>query len=688
MRGPMRAHALLLWAMAALVALGVAAPEAQAADTLQDRSVITYEVVPSKHVIHVTEVISLENRKPGTTTHKTCTAYGVDVYGYPYSYRYDCGYTTSYYYYRWMEYVQNDAVHLKAKADRGSATIRKVGKKGKDGWKKVIINHSPLYYGKSRTLTLQYDLPAAGPRATGKRKATWTRASFCAFGPGSDRGRVRIVAPAGFSFLGASAMTQSTKYGKVVLASKELTRKPWQFRACVDGVNPDGVTTTKVTTSAGEVTVVAWKGDRTWSAPVVSAVTEDLSEVAELLGARSTDVPLTIKEGETGSSRDPTTGELRLSQFVTSRQVATDAVVSTWFDRTTFLSDWIKMGYIRWAEATAGVTDLPCTDPGPPPAANAQLRGWTMGDPVAGVDNQGTDLGGWRAQASCFIVKSVNDAIGMERTSAVLATLRRGADAFDPEASRTSRIPSWRDWLDVVTEVGLRPSEADPMLAAELLKRFGVPADGTDVDQHEGARAAYHSLAELAGGTVPAPVLEALRAWDDEAATSLASTAIQAWQRADSVPAIVAGVAPADGVVQRAVLDAASAEELDQALVLADRQVAAATTAAEALAANSAPLDVLQQIGLLGASLPDDASLITAVTDADPVGAVAAAEAIASARAGMREGGIVRAGTGLAVVTLLVVAVASTALLRRRGRRHAVASASGPAGPEEPPHDA
>ena len=197
--------ALLLAVVAGSI---VASPVAAAGpDRFKDLFVATYELQPSRGVIHVTINYRI-------TIHRQ-----------------------NYYYFGAERYIEHDATNLKVKPSSGTASIRFLKKTSGD-WRLVRIDYSRLYDGQSRQFTISYDLPAGGPRSTAERRAGYAWADFCAAGFGGDEGEVRVVMPAGFAVVPTRSMRSTVKGGKRTWTSGHLKSKPWQFYGCFEGSDP------------------------------------------------------------------------------------------------------------------------------------------------------------------------------------------------------------------------------------------------------------------------------------------------------------------------------------------------------------------------------------------------------------------------------------------------------------------
>lgn len=654
---------LLAMAVLAVGAVGLATPPpaaAAASDQLRTNASVTYQLVPSRHVVHVTVRATLTNKKPSTSSSRSCTGQAFDPWYGWYTYSTTCTYRTSYYYYSSSFYVEDDAKALKATADSGSVKVKLAAPKA--GWREARFTYSPIYFGKTRTITYSYDLPASGPRGTTERRAGAATAKFCVYGPGSDTGEVRVAMPAGYAIEGNTALKPLTTSGSTwTWTSGRLTSKPWNWSTCFDASNPQAVTSTPVTDAGPIGTIHAWSDDPVW-ASAASGAAADAAKLEAVLGAGVDGDGITLAEAGAVDAPynpfDPTAKTLTLSENVTQPAAFDDALADIWFPPTTFAPGWLRTGYVRWAEAKAGIAGASCTKP----SGSVSLEPWSAS--VAGG-------GGDQANAACWIISQVADAIGLDRMRTTLATIRDGRApwAADPTARRAATILSWDDWLDIVTAQGLIPAQADVNLAADLLTEYGVatPADGL-ADRAKALRG-YLDLQTSTGGRAPSLILDAIANWDFAAANRAVDAARRAWAGASSVPTILAGATVSDGPVEKAVAAAHSQADLDAAAALADQQVALARRVADSLAAEAAPRDAVAQIGLLGTSLPDDAVAVRAVTEVDAAAANGAADQIMSAISGAHDAGVQRIAVGVSLAAVLLLGGVTWMVLRRRHPR-------------------
>ncbi len=230
-----------------------------ATDQLRDVGRTTYELLPGRHLVHVTITLSLTNKAPNTSRRHSCTQYVFDPYVGYIPYTTTCTTQTYYWYDGYWLWVEKDAKSLKVSADSGSASV-KLGKRS-GNYRRADIKFSNLYYRRTRHLTLSYDLVAGGPRSAATRRAGSGYASFCTAGPGTDNGSTRVIVPTGFQMSPSGSMS-TTVAGRRTIFSTPPMAKPWTFYACFTGSNDTADVVPKVPGADGRtVTIQAWRDD-------------------------------------------------------------------------------------------------------------------------------------------------------------------------------------------------------------------------------------------------------------------------------------------------------------------------------------------------------------------------------------------------------------------------------------------
>ena len=668
--------ALVVAGVAVSIAIGGARPASAATDQLRDSAVTTYTLQPDRRAVHVSTAFTLTNRAPSRSRSHSCTQYYFDPYQGYVPYTTTCRTRTDYYYDRYDLWTEPDATNLRVKANTGSASVKRSATRG--DWRKTTINFSRLFYGKTRKLTLTYDLPAGGPRSTAERRVGYGFAKFCAAGPGTDTGALRVVVPAGFEMTVDDPM-QATTSGGLRTYSTGTLKQPWKFFTCFSGTNDDGYVTTPVTTSAGDtVTVEAWQDDPTWSKAVASAVERGLPALTTLLGPLGDSSSMTIREEVAGGlwadTYDAAGGRLRLSESVAAEPVVTHRLATLWFDDV-LAAPWLRDGYASWAEHEAGISDAPCDRPGPfPGPGEPNLAVWI--DAAPGASEADKAKTAYQQQAACFVVSSIADAMGPDRMRETLEAMRERTVDYPfggapPEPPGIAGRVEWRAWLDAVTEGGLAPAGADAALAADLVGTHALPSSSDTLTRYALIHDRYRQLVELNGVPAPEAVLVPLRSWRFDEAEPAITAAIGALETSAEVEARLAGADVSDGPVAQAVRAAMSSDDLGSASALAKAQLAMAEDVAGALGILDSPRDVLQTVGLVGAELPSPDAAVAAVERADGPAATAISNQIRTTIGAARDVGLQRVAIAFGTLAAITIAgLAISAFVRRRRRRN------------------
>lgn len=658
---------LVAGAMFVVAALGSAATPVAAADQLQDTAIATYELRPDRGVVHVTTVFTLTNRAPGTSKHWDCSYIALDPYGNTYLVKSTCTRRTTYYYDGYDFWLERDATRFRVTADSGSVSLHPSKRKG--NWRVVQLHFSKLQYGKTRKVTLTYDLPAGGPRSTNQRRAGYVYSTFCASGPGSDRGRLKVVMPAGFVMAVSERIGSTTAKGTTTYDSGPMQKDPWKLYPCFEGENRDGFASASFPLADGHTAKVeSWKEDRAWAAAVSGAVASDLPAMMALVGAPPIGSDLTIRERRAGlpTIDNPTTHTHQISEALATRAAVTDDLAHLWLSSSDVRGEWLVEGYAAWIAHQAGVSQATCDKPGALPTSRQELDQWTR--IRSGSSQIDRDNLAYQRQAACYVMAQVAAAIGTERMAETLHALQDRRDPWHPtDTPQGAAQPTWRTWADTITEYGYRPASADPSGLSALLVDYGVEDDPLTMAAHDEAHAAYHELATLIG-EAPAPkaVIDALAQWDFAAANRAIAAATAAWKDTATVGAVLPSIDVANSEIRLAVSNAASVADLEAAAGKAATQASDASAVADALAVQDAAVDPLQRLGLIGTTLPSAATLIDAVAHSDSATATSGAALISSSVGAARDVGLQRA---IAAVAAVIVLIAAGWFVRRVRRR-------------------
>lgn len=681
---------LLLAPALLLPPLVAPAPARAADDQVSEVAATTYELLPDEGLIRVTIDLRVANRTPDRTERYACTTTEI-VAGYgPVTVQGTCSRTIRYYVNRTRLAVEDVARSLRATVDGRPATIHRGASSG--GYRVVRVDLPATYYGQARRVRLTYGIRGGKPRS-----ASWTRAgrayaSFCIVANGPDGGSVRAIVPAGFE-----VTTSGGRLERVVAGSKAIYRSgdladPFDFWACLEGVNPAGYARTEVVASdTPRITLEAWPEDREWASGVTGALRMAVPRLEQVTGfSLAPRGGITVREaaqqelGDYAGWFDPDTALIRLSEFYDPGTVAHE-LSHAWFNDALFDETWLSEGNAGWIEAASGIApEDVCADPGlAPGGSRPELRDWRYLGPRATAEELAVVA--FNYAASCWVVTRVVAAISPARYRAVLDAADRGIRLYPEADAPEGGAVDWRRWLDLVDIFGFEQVGAqDPDLASDLLLEYGVAIDAAELDRRSAARARYADVREAAGDWALPPAIDRpMAAWEFQAATKAMDAAVVALVARDAAQEKAGDLRLPLGAVRVAFESAARVDDLDSAAALAIRQGEVAAEVLAARATTSAERDLEAQVGLLGE--PDPAGPVAAAAAALEGGDLEqasrlVADAVTAIEAAPERGRsrlmTAAAGTAAALALLLVLTVSAIVLRRRRRATRGAAAAN------------
>jgi hypothetical protein len=666
-----------------LVAAGLLAATpsvASAANGLTDTGTTTYTLDPVDGVIHVVADIRLVNTRPNSG-----------------------GY---YFYYDSTSlWVEAEATGIRITSSSGSVTVTK---RTLDGhFRRLDLSFSSLFYGQTRTLHVTYTIPGGKPRSTTETRALKAYADFCVIPQGNDSGVVRVRMPAAYvTDVTGSSMT-STVSGTTRIYSSGTISDPAAWWACLEGVNDSGYSAAEVSTQDGEKVILdSWPEDTAWASGVRDALTADLPALVHLVG-RPIAGPrsLVIKESATGNEYagfyDDTTNTITVGEDYLQPNLVAHELAHAWFNDFVFSETWLSEGYAEWAARTVDPSQGACSQPATPTGANPDLADWRYINPKSTTAER--DTVEFEYAASCYVITKVMNSADATGVSAAMEALLDGENpyAIDPSSTKSPRFLGWKQWLDAVDELALRPAGAPASLASDLLLDYGVTNDRSTLAARTAARTAYIQLSDkVSPWIVPNAIRTPLHGWDFAAAQSAVAAALPAWTITGRTDETLAGIDARNGPVSDAWAAASTEADLEAATALAQRQLDAATDVADAIAVADAPRDLVLEIGLIGETVPSLDPAITAVRTINTDESSRVANDVRDVLRQSRSTGELRIGAFVGTVLLLVVGLLAFAFRRRRRTRAAVADPGdtvaseaspeatgsvGPPGPSEPP---
>lgn len=649
---------LVAWSPAAVV------EPVAAAGPLRVEAETTYTVDPDAGRVRVAIEYTLTNNKPSTAT--------------------------VLYFYRELTFgIQPDARAIRA--TDGLGTLAVATRAREDHTEVEVRLRAPLYYRRTTTFTLRYDLVGGAPRSEVPLRVGKAFVTFGVWAFGDDGlGSVEVRLPPGFvsSVEGDDLPRASGGVGTGFVLRAE-PREPNAFFAIVTADNRPRYEQSRLTLPGGiQIVIHAWPEDDDWTDSVSRTMEQGIPELQELIGV---DWPvfrdLIVTERYTPAL------EGYAGFFLTDRQtidISEDLDPLTtlheashvWFNQAMFTERWITEGLAeeysyRAHTAIGGGPYDPPTRPDPDGPGFVRLNSWVF-PTVQRDDTEDREIYGY--QASAWLMHAIVREAGVEQMREAFVRADGNLTAYggagEPEG--VGIRDDWRRFLDLTQPI----EEPDPTVILEAVRELVIgPSEETVLRLRGEAREAYRALLEAGDGWLPPwSVRRPMGEW-------LFAPARERMAEANAVLVLrdqVEAAAAAEGLtlgdeLRRAYEDADG--DLADAKALAERQLAALVALAGARTALDAEPDLVTSIGLLGAEprVSYDAAraaFLAGDLEAARVQGGAAADVIARAPGLGQERILATAAIG---VTILILLAGAALLLRRRRRRGAMAAQAGAA---------
>jgi hypothetical protein len=569
----------------------------------------------------------------------------------------------------------------------------------------VHLSHA-LFYRKSTSFTIRYDLLGGKPRSTTPTRAGEAFATFAVWAWGDQgRGVVEVRTPNGYDTRYVGDEMQATSSATTGTILRARPANPASFFSIVTAENGRAYTETPLSLAGGvDIVVQSWPEDERWKTTVTETLRDAMPELRSLIGL---DWPVAHALGV----RERYTPDLEgyAGFFLTAEQrievgedldqnVIVHEASHAWFNDSLFLERWIYEGLAeeyawralvavdRDAGSAAEKPDL--SDPG-----YLDLEAWTH--PGVIDDQETDDRERYGYQAAYWVIHTLTEAVGVDRMREAFRradaslTAYPGADA--PEIVVNG--DSWRRLVDLAEPLdGPDPANVDQVLRDYVLG----PGDEAALSKRTSARAAYRALVAAGDGWLPGWYVRGrMGDWEFDKATArmAEATAILALRDEVLVAAAAIGLQP-DGALRTAYVQAK--DGLADARTLAQAQLDAIAAITAAKAKVEATADLIAQVGLLGET---PVTAYDAARAAFEAGNLADANALAATATSVIDGApaagqqrLVLAGLSIGGAVLVLLVTLALMRRRRRGRLALAAVAAStlaadPA-PEPPPTDA
>ncbi len=666
----MRIRSLLLsMALGLAVVAGagtVAAPSVAAAQGYTETGATTYTLDPAHGVLHVSVTMRVRNTTPDTQTTVSCPPT-------------TCTRTTRWYLTTATIWVENEATAINASSG-GARLAVEAGVKG-SWYRKLTVTYPPLYYGRSRTVVVTYDIRGGAPRSNTELRLLRAYADFCVIANGADSGSVQVSVPAGYRMDTTGTSLVRTVVGNGQVYSSGRIGDTSTYWTCLSGTNDAGYRVEDIKAPDGRaIHMESWPEDARWTRAVKAEIDKGVPAIETLIGrSLPGTAPITVREDATGTEYagfyDADTNTVTVGEDYAQPLLVEHELAHVWFNLSAFKDRWLDEGSAEWAGRTTSGEERACLKPAA--GTEVTLSDWKFLTPKSTQAERDAVLGQY--ETACYIVSTIATVAGERNTTAALAALFDGRDPYaaDPSARRDDKVATWQDWLDAMDELGLRPAGASGSLASDLLLAYGVTTDRALLAQREVARTAYHQLVAQADGWVVPPAVRApMAAWDFTTASAAIAAAGRAWTLSGETDRALPGIDARHGPVAAAWAAARNVTDLTDAGTKAQAQLDAAKDVAATIAALSAPLDTIQQIGVLGASVPSLDPAVTAVRSGDTATATRLAASARDWIRGLETAGQERLASLIGAVVVLLILVIVLLLARRARRRRAATMAA------------
>jgi hypothetical protein len=451
--------------MVVLVSLAAAVERpvaAQSADNgLEERSVNSFELDPSRGVVRVTIDISLRN----TTTD-----------------RQDGDLLRRTYFDSYAVAVPRGAANIVATRDGSVLTGELVSDPDFPAFSAYRFPlGTELFSGQSAELQVTYDHFGAPPRDPVPWRVNEAYAGFVAVGLGDDGlVTIRVSQPFGYEFddstdLAGFEATAPDAFGTIVHTRSGLDADD---RITVGLANDSRLVPRVLDVADADIQLRAWPDDPEWADFAATTVETGIPALEELIGRRwpiddRLDVRETVEPNVSGYAGwfDRESNEIAVGEELDADTIYHE-LSHAWLNSAVSTERWFTEGL-----AQVYAAELVRRDGGDPrqptvPVADAPgalpLTEWAS---TVGESDRDTEEYGYGS--SFWVVDALVDEIGLDRTRNILNALRDGASAYDVAATGERPEADWQRVYDAIVEIG------GAVTARDMFETLVVGADGS-----------------------------------------------------------------------------------------------------------------------------------------------------------------------------------------------------------------
>lgn len=472
-----------------------------------------------------------------------------------------------------------------------------------DEVQRVDIAFPSLFSGQRRTIVLRYEIVGDPPRTDGVSRSNAAYASFVALAVGDDTlATVRVNLPPGFAVetVGSPMDKQATANGGTALvASQFVIGEGWGV--LVSARNDAALRSIDADVGTRDVVVRAWPDDAGWQQFVVKGLNDGIPLLEELIG-RPWPIAKQLQITEAASAYlrgyagwfSPLDNTIEVGEEL-DHETLLHELSHAWFNRDLFADRWINEGF---AEEYAAQALTRLSLPADPVTLDetsrfaVRLAEWTNPRSATGDDAERESYG---YHASAWVMRQLTDEIGLDRMADVIQAAADDTPAYDGTANEFGDVRTdTKRLLDLIENIG------GSKKASDLFAKYVSPTSNQSIyTQRTDTRMRYSKLVEHGDSwRPPAVVRKDMGAWSFASADLRITEAEALLDKRDQLRALAeragTSIAPnLESEYEKADATLAKAGEI------ADRQLAAATTLADAADRVSGGRSITQRVGLL-----------------------------------------------------------------------------------------
>ncbi|HYH72638.1 MAG TPA: hypothetical protein VD764_05430, partial [Nocardioides sp.] len=409
-----------------------------------------------------------------------------------------------YYYESFSVPVPAGAEKVRARSGGSSLSVSLAGTED-PSTRLARISFPRLLYGRSRTITLTYEVPGEKPRAKDSTRVGPGYATFAVHGVGdAGRNTVEVVAPTAMTFDATSDDFTAQEKGSTTTHTSTSTFDGSGSWAVVSLRDPKRTDERSVEVGGVALLLNGFQDDPRWSRFVASKVTAGIPALEKLVGATWPGGLERIREDASPSLRgydgwfDPSDDEIVIGEQLDADLIFHE-LSHAWVSGERFDERWVSEGLaqVLAERAVVATGGTPHVHPRVSPTSGRALELNSWGG-SAGSRSDDTDA--YAYPASYAATRALLEDLDDTELAAVLGAGLRGERAYDPAGTRDSDggRTSWSRWLDLLeTRAGVED-------APQVFRRWVLTDEQrAQLGPRAKARTAYAAVDEGDGGWLP-----------------------------------------------------------------------------------------------------------------------------------------------------------------------------------------